>query len=97
MSIESIISVIGSTSDPRVRWNYIRAALMARGVTLAEIAGTIGVVPQAVSQAAVLPSAPVEEAIARVLGCHPGKLFPDRYRADGTRIRMTMRRRRRAA
>ena len=97
MSIESIITVIGSTPDPRVRWQYIRAALLERGVTLVHIAAEVGVVPQAVSQAAVFPSAPVEEAIAKALACHPRRLFPERYNVDGSRRCMTMGRRRRKA
>jgi lambda repressor-like predicted transcriptional regulator len=81
MSIASDIDRIASTPKPRARWALIRAALHERGVTLTEIGQRCGVVRQAVSQAAYIPSEPVETAIAEALGAPVQKLFPDRYDA----------------
>ena len=89
--MDSFIETINSTTDPQVRWERIRAALLFRGCRLADVARRLGVSAQAVSQTARLPSAPVERVIAEILGCEPHHLFPERYTADGERLIRTAR------
>lgn len=95
MSIDPFIEPIATTPSPRRRWALIRAALAEHHVTLRAIAERCGVTKQAVSQTAVWPSAPIEQAIAEALAVDLHRLFPDRY--DRNNQSLVARRRRRSS
>ena len=97
MSIVTLIDAIATTADPRARWELIKAALSEKGLSLRTVAKRLGVCPTAVSQAAILPSERIEQAIALALGASPATLFPDRYDETGRRTVRTRRRTQRAA
>lgn len=83
MSQERDISV---PNDPARRRLWIIAELQLAGTSLAAIARDLGRTPQAGSNALKAPSLSFEQEIARRLGVPVQKLFPDRYKPDGTRI-----------
>ncbi|WP_082109273.1 helix-turn-helix domain-containing protein [Azospirillum sp. HJ39] len=72
--------------DPADRRDWVVSALRRRGSSMRQIAFQIGVCPQAVAQALHLPSARIEAALAQKLDLAVQDLFPERYRADGTRL-----------
>ncbi|MBP2301270.1 helix-turn-helix domain-containing protein [Azospirillum picis] len=76
-------------SDPLARREWVLARLKRRGTSLRKIALELGVSPQAAAQALMLPSVRLEEALAGALEIEVHRLFPERYRADGTRIART--------
>lgn len=64
-------------------WYEIKAALEARGTTLAEVARAIGLSPSAGRKVKTDPIPRVQAEIARVLGTTAQSLWPSRYHPDG--------------
>lgn len=65
----------------------IKAAIRMRGVSLKELAAQNGLQAAAISFALTNPHRPAERAIAKFLGVPLHELWPDRWTADGQRIR----------
>jgi Ner family transcriptional regulator len=72
--------------DPRKRAIWAKNELQIAGSSFAEIARELGCSPQNVRQAMFMPNARCEDAIAAKLGLRVEFIFPERFRADGTRI-----------
>ena len=72
----------------------IKAAIRKKGISMARLADTAGLSPQLLSltmRAAVSERA--EQVIAEFLEMHPMKIWPSRYRRDGSRIKLKTRKR----
>ena len=73
--------------DPLRRRAWIKYALDTRGRNLSDVARDCGVTRHAVYLALVSPYPRIDLALAAELEMHVHELFPERYRADGTRIK----------
>lgn len=73
-------------SDPADRRDWVKNQLVRRGTSMRQVALRLGVCPQAVAQALMLPSIRIEHALAEALELPVHLLFPERYRADGFRL-----------
>lgn len=76
-------------SNPAERRAWVLYQLKLRGLSLSSIAREEGVVQQAVSNALLIPSSHLEEAIARAIDVPVRDLFPERFAADGRRLNPT--------
>lgn len=77
MAISSAIKDIVRTPAARRAW--ITAQLRLRGVSMLSLARRLGVSRQAVSQAMIVASERIQEAIAAELGLAVQDLFPEFY------------------
>lgn len=78
--------------DPRLRWEWIKYQLRAKGTSLATLARDLRVTAQAVKNVKRSPYPRMERAIAKALGIAPQKLWPERWNSDGTPQRKRPRR-----
>lgn len=62
-----------------VRWEAIKAGLRLRGLSLSQIARSLGLSRAAVHHAKHRHYPRVEQAIATALGTNPNRLWPERY------------------
>ena len=65
----------------------IKAAVRMRGTTMKQLSLDNGLYPAALSLALTSPRARAEKIIAQFLGVPLHELWPDRWTADGRRIR----------
>lgn len=65
----------------------IRNRIAQAGLTIDGIAQRAGISDQAVRDAMRIPHKLGEEAIAKALGKPPSELWPDRYDAEGNRLK----------
>ncbi len=65
------------------RRHWVRAQLLLRGLTLADLGRQLGVSRDAVSYALRHPYPRIERAIADALDLHPADIWPERYDPDG--------------
>lgn len=72
---------------PKRNWTRegIKAAIRDNGTTLEALSKSWGYSPKAVTHALSRPWPAVEAKIAEFLDVPANELWPDRYRADGTR------------
>lgn len=78
--------VVDIPMNPHDRRIWVCAELRRRGSSLTAIGRRLGVSQQAVSQALMIPSSRLEQAIADELGVAVQSLFPERFGADGRRL-----------
>lgn len=73
--------------DPQARREWVKYHLRLQGTSFAQIGRDLGVSRWAVHRAFRVPYPRVERAIAARLGCQPGDIWPERYDAQGNRLR----------
>lgn len=73
--------------DPLKRRAWIKYALENQKRNLSDVARDCGVTRHAVYLALLAPYPRIDRALAKELGMCVHDLFPERYRADGTRIK----------
>jgi len=73
--------------DPRIRREWIKFQLRARGSSFSAVARELGIDRRNVQVALARPYLRVERAIAHKLGFEPQQLWPERFNADGSRKR----------
>jgi len=80
------LSTVNVPKSPAERRAWIVYQLRIRGASLRRLAAQVGVSPQAMSNALMLPSSHLEPVIAEALGLTVQQLFPERFDALGTRV-----------
>lgn len=74
-------------SDPKRRRAWVKYRLDCQGLTLADVGREAGVERQTLYQVFHVPYPRIERVLAQSVGLTAQELFPERYRADGSRIR----------
>ena len=78
--------------EPELRWEWVKYQLRLRGLTLADLARKLGVSGTAVKNTKWTPYPRMERVIAERLGRQPEDIWPERWNADGSPVRLRPRR-----
>lgn len=68
-------------------WNQVRAELLRRGLTLAEVGRRNGLSADLVRKVRILPLHRPQDAIADAIGVNPSSIWPSRYDPNGKPVR----------
>lgn len=70
------------------RWEWVKYQLRIRGTSIADLARDAGLNESAFRNAKRRAYPRVERDIAKALGMLPGQIWPERWNADGTPLRL---------